>query len=110
MGDSGEINPAINALFTRALIDSRQLHKREGNLCPVAFAEIYRATGAEHRIPRVELMHALKKAVAFPIPGIHGHPVPDFRRERRRAGIVLSPSVLPLGDFFEESSQGHMHL
>jgi hypothetical protein len=52
-----------------------------------AFVEVRRVAEAERRVPRVELLRALEEADDLAVLGIRGHPVPESRREGRRAGL-----------------------
>src|SRR5205823_4781108 len=51
---------------------------------------------AECRVPRLELLPGLEEANDLAVLGIRGHPIPEFRREGRRAGC--DESVEPLAD------------
>src|SRR5262249_28091089 len=42
---------------------------------------------AQRRVPRLELPRALEEADDLAVLGIRGHPVPESRREGRRAGF-----------------------
>ncbi len=42
---------------------------------------------AERRVPRLELLRALEEADDLAVPGVRGHPVPEFWREDWRTGF-----------------------
>jgi hypothetical protein len=52
-----------------------------------AFVEVRLVAEAERRVPRAELLRALEEADDLAVLGIRGHPVPQSRREVRRAGL-----------------------
>src|SRR5438874_5195611 len=69
------------------LFGGGQLLQREGDRPHGAFVEVRLVTEAQRRVPGLELLRALEEADDVAVPGICGHPVPEFRREARRAGF-----------------------
>src|SRR5439155_24455047 len=78
------------------LVVGGQLRQREGDWPHGAFVELRRVVEPERRVPRLELLRALKKAEDLAVLGIRGHPVPGSRREGRRAGF--DDGMEPPGD------------
>src|SRR3972149_954685 len=79
------------------LFGGSQLLQREGDRPQGAFVEVRRVAEAERRVPRVELLRALKEADDLAVLGIRGHPVPESRREGWRAGFDDSMEPLAHG-------------
>src|SRR5215210_8414175 len=78
------------------LLGGGQLLQREGGRPHGPFVEVRLVAEAERRVPRVELLGALKEADDLAVlVGVRGHPVPGSRRELRRAR--LDDLVEPLG-------------
>src|SRR5467141_2476980 len=63
-----------------------QLLQREGDRPEGACVEVRRIAEAKRRVPRLELLRVLEEADDLAVLGIGGHPVPESRREGRRAG------------------------
>src|SRR5712691_2816386 len=72
-----------------------QLLQREGDRPQPAFVETRRVAEAERRVPALELLRVLEEADDLAVLVVRGHPVPEFRREGRRAGF--DDRVDPLG-------------
>src|SRR5207244_12823050 len=66
----------------------------EGGRPHRAFVEVRFVAEAERRVPGLELLRALEEADDLAVLGICGHPVPESRRELRRAGF--DDSMAPL--------------
>src|SRR5437773_11059078 len=89
-----------------------QLLQREGDRPHGAFVEVRLVAEAERRVPRLELLRALEEADDLAVLGIRGHPIPESRREGRRAGFDdrLEPlghgaiRSLHLGDLLEHGA------
>src|SRR5438093_4751968 len=77
------------------LLGGSQLLQREGDRPHGAFVEVRLVAEAERRVPRLELLRALEEADDLAVLGIRGHPIPESRREGRRAG--LDYRMEPLG-------------
>src|SRR3989475_9568990 len=71
-----------------------QLLQREGDRPHGTFVEVRLVAEAERRVPRLELLRALDEADDLAVFGIRGHPVPESRREGRRA--CFDDSMEPL--------------
>src|SRR5438552_13048898 len=69
------------------LVGGGQLREREGDRPQGAFVEVRLVAEAERRVPRLELVRALKKADDIAILGVRGHPVPGSWREGWCAGF-----------------------
>src|SRR6266404_600223 len=78
------------------LFGGGQLLQREGDRPHGAIVEVGLVAEAERRVPRVELLRALEEADDIAVLGIRGHPVPEFRREDRRAALMMAWTRLPL--------------
>src|SRR5437764_15108100 len=68
------------------LVGGGQLRESEGGGPHGAFIEVRLVAEAKRRVPRLELLPALKEADDVAVLGIRGHPVPESRREGWRAG------------------------
>src|SRR5438094_3481597 len=69
------------------LVGGGQLRQSEGGRPHGAFIEVRLVAEAERRVPGLELLRALEEADDLAVLGISGHPVPESRRELRRAGF-----------------------
>jgi len=61
-----------------------QFRQGEGSRPDGAFGEVRLVAETQRRISRLELLRALEEADAVAVPGVGGHPRPEFRRERWR--------------------------
>src|ERR1700674_320231 len=69
------------------LFGGSQLLQRELDGPHASFVEVLRVAEAQRRVPRFELPCVFEVADDLAVPGIRGHPVPEFRRQGRRAGF-----------------------
>src|SRR5439155_5208423 len=72
-----------------------RLLQREGDRPHSAFVEVRRVAEAERGVPRLELLCVLEEADDLAVLVVRGHPIPELRREGRRAGF--DDRVEPLG-------------
>src|ERR671916_64872 len=86
----------LHELADPRLFGGAQLLQREGDRPHGALVEVRRVVEAERRVPRVELLGALKVADDLAVlVGVGGHPVPGLGREGGR--VCLDALVEPPG-------------
>src|SRR5213594_3278469 len=77
------------------LLGGSQPLQRIGGWPHVTLVEVRLVAEAERRVPRLELRCCLEEADDLAVLGIRGHPVPESRREARRA--LFDYSMEPFG-------------
>src|SRR5207248_425425 len=77
----------LHELADPRLLGGGQLLQREGGRPHGPLVEVRLVAKAERRVPRLELLRALKEADDVAVLGIRGHPIPRLRREAWRAGF-----------------------